>query len=288
MNINQKRDLACLIWHSIHEIQWPANAQEPDYVAKLVTELPSGIMTALATVIPGCQVKAGGAFIHQKPLAHFVSKAGYKDSELGDLLIVCRDRRTSGIIYNAMLFQAKVAKNLLCELIPNDHQFILYSEWPKFEYKRAGVLNGKIRNILPKSVTQGAKYLLIDENTPNEMLTATVDMPLKGSRCFATTIASILSFDDGRTFQFDFPRDTWSQVIIDLLSITASSVFNRRRSGLSAKQRWNGDKAFDYLLSLDGEGDNSKDQSVNGSMEGDSSFDGMGVICIDLGLSEYN
>lgn len=175
-----------------------------------------------------------------------------------------------------------MAKDLLCESIPNDHQFILYSEWPKFVYKRAGVLNGKIRNVLPKSLTEGAKYLLIDENNPYEMLTATVDIPLKGSRCFATTMASILSFDDGRTFQFDFPRDAWSQVIIDLLNITASSIFNRRRSGLSAKQRWNGDKAFDYLLSLNGEGDDSKDLPVKGTAEGDLSFDGMGVICIDL------
>lgn len=271
MNINQKRDLACLIWRSIHGVQWPANAQESDYVAKLVTELPGGIKNALNAVMPGCQVKSGSAFIHQKPLAHFVNKTGYKDPELGDLLIVCRDRRTSGVVYNAMLFQAKVANDLLCDSIPNDHQFILYSEWPEFEYKRAGVLNGKRRNVLPKSVTQGAKYLLIDKKSPNTMLTATTDIPLNGSRCFSTTLASILSFDDGRSFQFAFPRDAWSQVIIDLLILSASSMFNRRRSGFSAKQRWNGDKAFDYLLSLDGEGVDSN---------------GMGVICIDLDLSE--
>ena len=34
--------------------------------------VPGGITTVVAAVIPGCQVKTGGAFIHQKPLAHFV------------------------------------------------------------------------------------------------------------------------------------------------------------------------------------------------------------------------
>lgn len=44
------------------------------------------------------------------------------------------------------------------------HQLLLYTKWPKFEYARAGALNGRIRSIQPKSITPGAQYLLIDDS----------------------------------------------------------------------------------------------------------------------------
>ena len=41
------------------------------------------------------------------------------------------------------------------------HQLILYTRWPRFQYCRAGYLNGQERSINPKTITTGAQYLLI-------------------------------------------------------------------------------------------------------------------------------
>jgi len=247
-------------------------------VAKLVEVLPSYIANALAQVLPKRKVSAGGAFIHQKPLAHFVDKPSKHDPELGDLLIVCREKRSSGLVYNSMLLQAKISANPFCERIPKDHQYILYSEWPEFEYKRAGSLNGKKRSILPKTITQGAQYLLIKKNNPRELFTATVDRPLNGSRLLAVTLSSILSYDDGHTFQITRPRDDWSQMILDLLRLSASSLFNRRRGGYRDARRWSGDKAFNFLLSS---GAQDLDLSQH-NMKGDDAG-GISIVCVDLG-----
>ena len=288
MNIFERHRLARRLYNEIAIIQWPNNAQEPDYVAKLVEVLPGVMTNALHSILPGRNISSGGAFIHQKPLAHFINKPGYNNPEFGDLLIVCRERRTSGFVYNAMLLQAKKTRNPLSVHIPNDHQFVLYSEWPEFEYKRAGWLNGKRRSVLPKTITQGAQYLLIDEHHPVDSLTATVDIPLCESRLFANTLASILSFDDGRTFQATNPRDDWSQMILDLLRLSASAYYNRRNSGYVGANRWNGDTAFNYILNADAQDNTMNELKRFQDVKGEESQTGISVICVDLGAIESN
>jgi hypothetical protein len=285
MDIYKRHEIAYLLYGLLKTIQWPANAQEPDYVAKLVNELPSFITKALTEVLPGQHFAVGGAFIHQKPLIHFTNKTGYKDPELGDLLIVCREKRFSGYVYNALLLQAKLSSVPFRAPIPNDHQYLLYSEWPEFEYKRAGWLNGKKRNVLPKTITQGAQYLLIDDSHNCDLFTATVDRPLTSSKLFARTLAAVLSFDAGRTFQATSPRDDWSQMILDLLRISAASLFNRRRSGYVGAHRWNGDDAFNYFLDPD-----MQEKEINSLLQfrdvnSDEAETGISVICVDLGSS---
>lgn len=283
MNIYERHRLAQRIQSSLRNVQWPVNAQETDYVARLVEVLPGFIKSSLNTLLIGRQIVAGGAFIHQKPLAHFTKKTGYKDPELGDLLIVCCEKRFSGYCYNAMLLQAKCTTTPFNEMIPNDHQYILYSEWPEFEYKRAGsLLNGKTRSVLPKALTQGAEYLLIDERQPINLLTATVDRPLSSSKLFARTLAALLSFDAGRTFQANSSRDDWSQMILDLLRLSASTVFNRHRSGYVEANRWNGDSAFNYISNLEEE-DKTDDDTLVLDDRTDEAHSGIGVICVDLG-----
>lgn len=275
----------CYIVHRLQDqldsILWPVNGQEPDYVAKLVDTLPGVISNVFSLCLPDRKIKVGSAFIHQKPLAHFKHKPGLKDPELGDLLIVCREKRSFGPVYNAMLLQAKCTKDYHRTNIPNDHQFVLYTEWPEYEYKRAGYLNGKTRSILPKTNTQGAQYLLIDQSCSVRLFTATVDRPLSASKTFARTLAAMMSFDAGRTFQAYNPCDDWSQMILDLLRLSASSVFNRLLSGYVGARRWNGNSAFDYILNLK-EKENA-DKDVNVLTEGE--YTGMSVICIDLGSS---
>lgn len=282
MNIDQRHKLAHSLQKAMYRLSWPTVKEEPNYVAQMVKELPDEIKKALEMVLPGCTIAVGAAFIHQKPLAHFIRIPCPRSPEIGDLLLVCRETRASGTVYNALILQAKCVKNPHDATVAksDEHQFLLYSEWPEFEYRRAGILDGERRNVLPKTITQGAQYLLIDKNTPEDMLTATVDKTLKGSKLFARSMASFLSFDLGRTFDA-YPVDGWSRMIVDLLWLTANSVFNRRNAGFFNEKRWKGSAAFDFILNsrylgvLTDDGDNRVAENER--------FKGMGVICIDLG-----
>lgn len=287
MNIDQRHTLARNLQKAMYRLSWPTIKEEPNYVAQMVKELPGEIKKALEMVLPGHTIAAGGAFIHQKPLAHFVRIPCPKSPEIGDLLLVCRETRASGNVYNALILQAKCVKNPLDSTVAksDEHQFVLYSEWPEFEYRRAGILDGQRRDVLPKTITQGAQYLLIDKNTPEEMLTATVDKSLKGSKLFARLLASVLSFDMGRTFDA-YPVDGWSRMIVDLLWLTANSVFNRRNAGFFNEKRWNGSDAFDFILNSGRQGVFSDDGDKR--VVENERVKGMGVICIDLGSSGQN
>lgn len=200
---------------------------------------------------------------------------------------MCRENRAPGTVYNALLLQAKCVKTPLYTTVSKRdmHQFKLYSEWPEFEYRRAGALDGQRRDVYPKTTTQGAQYLLIDKNEPADMLTATVDNPLQGSKLFARTLASVLSFDIGRTFDA-YPVDKWSKMIVDLLWISANSVFNRRNAGFFNQDRWNGPAAFNFILSQDNQ-DSGGNKSVDGGGRhtDEERKKGFGVICVDLGSS---
>lgn len=82
MNIRQRCDLAYDIWYAINGMTWTGSEQEPDYVAKLVSTLTGVIKRSLNVVMPGRRIAVGGAFIHQKPIVHFVNKPGFSDPEL--------------------------------------------------------------------------------------------------------------------------------------------------------------------------------------------------------------
>ena len=274
--------LASDINAAIRSISWPNSYQEPDYVAKLVTTLPKALKTSLRNLLPGRDIKVGGAFIHQKPLAHFVNPPYNRlpSPELGDLLVVCRESRASGFVYNALLLQAKCVKDVYHSPIPMDHQFLLYSKWPAFIYARAGYLNGVRRSIYPKTITQGAKYLLIDRNDPFYVFTATVNNPLEGETPFPCELASVIAFDRGRTFRFGHPRDMWSKVICDLLEVSAHTKFNRRHQNFNNVNRYQGDNFFDHFL------DEEYDIPIIDDMDEEGSFSGVSVICVDLGQDE--
>lgn len=284
MNIEIRHRLAFDIRDALHSITWPSTYEEPDYVAKLVTKLPRVLQASLTALLPRRKILVGGAFIHQKPLARFLRppKPGLRNPELGDLLIVCREQRASGYVYNALLFQAKCVDNVFHTSVPMDHQFILYAYWPEFEYVKASSLNGVRRNVSPKTITQGAQYLLIDKENPIDMFTATVDNPLEGTTCFPWALASVIAFDRGRTFQCEYPRDMWSNVIWDLLKISANAVFNRRHAGYNNTGRWSGDSAFDYLLK---EGKNEDIPFID-AKDDNGDISGVSVICVDLGVAE--
>ena len=287
MNIYQRHKLASDLQVAMYQMSWPVSMDEPNLVAQMVKVLPGEIKSALASILPGKQIAAGGAFIHQKPLAHFIRIPCPKSPEIGDMLIVCRETRASGTVYNALLLQAKCVKNpILANVSKSDlHQFKLYSEWPEFEYRRAGALDGQHRDVLPKSISQGAQYLLIDKSAPADMLTATVDNPVCGSKLFARSLASVLSFDLGRTFDA-YPVDGWSRMIVDLLWLTANSVFNSKNAGFINEKRWNGPIFFNFIVNL-GNHDNQYDDVPDIHIV-DEAGNGFGVICVDIGTSQDN
>lgn len=279
--------LSAKIDEQIKAITWSSNDQEPDCVARLVKNLPRIISDSLKALYPSRSVSVGGAFIHQKPLAHFLNRPGFRDPELGDLLLVVREKRSFGHAYNALLLQAKCVNDVFCASVPVDHQFILYSEWPTFKYVRAGALNGRCRTVRPRTLTQGAEYLLIDRKTPSNMYTASVNNPLEAESRFAYSVASVIAFDRGRTFQVHYPRDRWSEMILDLLKMSANAVFNRRRSGYIRTNRWTGDRAFMYLLNDESENEIIYVDDINIDDE-KGYLSGVSTICVDLGVSELD
>lgn len=271
------------IWNDLHyaieaTTRGLYHPQEPDYIASLVTKLPNDLIQILNSYIPNRQFNVGGCFIHQKPIVRFISPkyAGYKNPELGDLLIVYKETKNNTDRYNALLLQAKRTKNIYNISIKEQHQYVLYTEWPKFEYHR-GRLNGVSRSVSPKTITPGAQYLLIDEQHnagygyyASTFWCAKADNPLEASDCLATTILQLIEFQTGRPFVAKgYNIDHWSKMIWDLLDLSTKSIFNRRRSGFKKCPRGYGDM-ISYLTNI-----NNGDNLVIGEEIGIS------IICIE-------
>lgn len=282
MDLNTKRH----IWHKLHHAIEATTGglhhpQEPDYIASLVTKLPNDLIQILNRYIPNMQFNVGGCFIHQKPIVRFTSPqyATYRMPELGDLLIVYKETKNNTDRYNALLLQAKKSDNVNnTPIYSNDqHQYILYTKWPKFEYHRAGRLNGISRSISPKSITPGAQYLLIDEHHnanhwhyPVTFWCAKADNPLEASNSLATAILQLIDFQTGRTFVAKgLNIDQWSRMIWDLLDISVQSVFNRRRNGFYNHPRSSGDKIA-FLATLNNEANLVENEE-----------NGISIICIE-------
>ena len=259
----------------IWSIQWPKKRTEPNCVRALTQSLPKFIQDAANNAYGKGYIKVGAAFIHQKPIARFFNKRFKKAPELGDILIVCRDKQKSLKRYNSVLFQAKMSNKPEKYNIRKSelHQYRLYSQWPRFKYERAGTLDGQTRDILPKSVTQGANYLTLYKRDPSIIFTAPTCNPLRASSCFSVFLGSFIHFGCGRTFDIDVnTNDEWSRMIMDLLMVSFQS--NASNKNNPAKQRLFGDVLFNFVLKLNclcqEEGEERDER------------DGMTVICIDV------
>lgn len=204
--------------------------QEPDFIASLTLIFTPKLFNGLKEVFPKTKFSVTGVFCHQKPLADIGLP---KDPEIGDLLLVyIYTDKTGNKKYNSILLQAKVSNKPSVEVSKADeHQLRLYSEWPSFSYKRAGSLNGTVRDILPKTINDGAQYLLIDNHpiyglsgmkgtfpmgcaTPSKVLSINNDL--------ADEIIDFLKFKSGRAFEKDLvsTKDDWTKMIWDLLVAT--------------------------------------------------------------------
>lgn len=90
-------------------------------------------------------VRAHTVFVHQKPMVEFTCDVGIHQCELGDGLVVYRERLRAGQLrHQAVLFQAKRwvgAERRWVKLDPDQHA--LYRHWPPFTI--AGGPPGEIR-----------------------------------------------------------------------------------------------------------------------------------------------
>lgn len=217
--------------------------QEPDYLAALATRFTRNLYHILQSVFPGNTFSVSGVYCHQKPI---VDIGWEKKPELGDLLLVYIDKDCVGKkMYNALLLQAKISDRYAMKVRGNElHQLELYKRWPEFVYHRAGSsLNGEKRNICPKTINDGAQYLLIDVNPYTNGLDgdmdkypmgcAIPDQLLKIDDKFTREVINFLKFKSGRTFEnHSAITEDWSQMIWDLLYIACSSCSRRKNVGL--------------------------------------------------------
>lgn len=262
------------------------NISEPAYIATLVTKIPQKLESIFNSRYSGMTFKVGGCFIHQKPIARFCDRGlSKKDSEIGDLLLVYKRIQGKEITYNALLFQAKKLKST-SESIYNykvkdedKHQLLLYTRWPRFIYQKAGInLNGRKRSVTPKTITPGAQYLLITNKSCISFWCAMPSDILIANNSLALQLIKFIEFQTGRPFVKETPRDSWSQMIWDLLNISFNSVFNLRKYGYNSVQRGSDNIAEFIKISKD---------IINDTINDDTS--GISVLCIQSeDKSEYN
>lgn len=219
------------------------NPQEPDFVASLTLKFTPDLFNILKVVFPKSKFAVTGVFCHQKPLADIGLP---KDPEIGDILFIYVYTDKSGSKkFNSLLLQAKISTKPIVTVSNADaHQLKLYSEWPEFKYKRAGNLNGVKRDILPKTINDGAQYLLID-NHPFYGLSgmpgtfpmgcATPAKTLSINNDLTSEIIDFLKFKSGRAFESDpsVSKDDWTKMIWDFLDITKAKASKRKNAGIS-------------------------------------------------------
>jgi len=223
------------------------NPQEPDFVASLTLKFTPDLFNILKVVFPKTKFAVTGVFSHQKPLADIGLPI---DPEIGDILFVYvyTDKNGSEML-NSLLLQAKIStKSTMTVSKAESHQLKLYSEWPEFKYKRAGNLNGVKRDIQPKTINDGAQYLLID-NHPFYGLSgmpgtfpmgcATPSKTLCINNDLTSELIDFLKFKAGRAFEANpsVSKDDWTKMIWDFLNITKAKASKRKNAGISSFPR---------------------------------------------------
>lgn len=239
----EKAILDTVIW-----ITGRCKPQEPDYVAALSTKFLKEFFNVLVAVFPDYDFSVSGVYCHQKPIVDINLD---KKPELGDILFVYTDRKQDGKkVLNSLLLQAKISNSSWLRVHSSEkHQLELYREWPEFTYYRAGSLNGEKRNILPKTINDGAQYLLIDNNPLTNgiysgkgmfpMGCSVPDDILRINDSLSKELINLLKFKSGRTFDSNpyATKDDWSKMIWDLLRIAGSKSSKRKNAKLGSFPR---------------------------------------------------
>lgn len=236
--------------NSVRWISSRCRPQEPDYVFALSTQFIKEFFNILVAIFPNYDFSISSVYCHQKPI---VDIGLDKKAELGDILFVYADRRADGEkTLNSLLLQAKISDHPLLRVHKNEkHQLELYRKWPEFSYYRAGFLNGEKRNVFPKTINNGAQFLLIDNNPLTNGICfgkgmfpfgcAVPDDILYVNDSLSKELINLLKFKSGRTFDCNpyLTKDDWSKMIWDLLRIAACKYSKRKNAKSNSFPRSN-------------------------------------------------
>lgn len=217
--------------------------EEPDYIASLCLNFSPILFNILKTTFTKSKFAITSVYCHQKPIADI----GYgKSPELGDILFVYIYTDKFGIKrLNSLLLQAKMSRNIFTTVASCDlHQLELYTKWPDFKYKRAGKLNGTVRSINPKTINDGAQYLMINGTTgyviPRVKKAFSMGCAIPSNSLVINTkltseLIDFFKFKAGRTFEEDPSKSTddWTKMIWDLIEISKSVASRRKNIGLN-------------------------------------------------------
>jgi hypothetical protein len=190
----------------------------------------------------GRDVRVGGVFCHQTPRVSF----RYRDSgtwkegacELGDLLLVVHYREPWLEELNALLMQFKVGG--FPKEDPSDDQWRLYSEWPPFAWDFDPHYR---RSPRPQGPHAGAIHAAIyDDGRPPYGRPA--DEKIQPRQLASLLNGTALLFGGrsfkGRRLARAEAHGGWSEVIWDLIEVTATRLANRARSGAQGAPRGEG------------------------------------------------
>lgn len=286
----------------IDNVEWITSRckpQEPDYIAALSTKFIKDFFNILVTVFPNYEFSVSGVYCHQKPVIDINMN---KKPELGDILFVYVDRKQNGEkILNSLLLQAKISNTPWLRIQPSErHQLELYKKWPEFTYCRAGALNGEKRNILPKTINDGAQYLLIDgdpltngivdRNGMFPMGCAVPDDVLCINDSLSQELINLLKFKSGRTFDSNpySTEDDWSKMIWDLLRIAAFKCSKRRNAHLESFPR---SAEYNHFSSEDFKDMSLLDEALenyDNVVEVNDENSGVSVVLIESRLKQEN
>ncbi|WP_165021451.1 hypothetical protein [Dysgonomonas sp. ZJ279] len=273
--------------------------EEPDFIASLCLNFTPSLFNLLKTTFPKNKFAVTSIYCHQKPI---VDIRHSKCPELGDILFVyIYTDRMGNIELNSLLLQAKMSINTSAIIAATDlHQLELYTKWPDFTYKRAGKLNGIARSIIPKTINDGAQYLMINNargyklpwvRKPFSMGCSIPSNPLNMNNKLTSELINFLKFKSGRTFEGDPSKtnDDWTKMIWDLIEIAKSVVSRRKNIGLNdftRQQAYKHDGCCFYKSDIDNSIlqnlHNHLDRGNNDYVNNDSSKDDLGATSIVL------
>lgn len=208
--------------------------QEPDITAALTIFFPKRMKGLLPNV------KFGGCFIHQRPIADFGKGRG---CEVGDFLVLCRKHGRGADKFNAALLQLKTTNRSIIVLSAEDAQLKLYTQWPQFSLRR---IPDSSYDIQPKTVTNGAQYCIARNDKASIPLYVSVpnqQMVVDSDYTLGRFLWNFINFQSGRQIskESDKDSDDWSNLIWDLVGHSMHAVFNRRNIGMNNMQRLSGD-----------------------------------------------
>jgi len=247
MEISIANCLKC-ITNDVNSLKMKDKLEEPDYIAALCLCFPNKLKNILNTFFYDYLFSVTGIFCHQKPIAQIFDEP--KGCEIGDLLFIYIHTDIQGNkLYNSLFLQAKISNEKRISLSSEDdlRQLRLYTQWPDFSYKRADPLNGTKRCIVPKTSSNGAKYLIIDPThvsfTKNNVKKdiykiAFAHDPLYLNNRLSLELIGLISFNTGKPFEErpdnldikdnTWSKDEWSKMIWDIINITKSSKSKRK------------------------------------------------------------